>query len=165
MNVRCSVRGKNRETKSCFCLCGKWLPFDGNTIQKNHTQSPCEPSHTLLPNSSSKPRARIGTALYWIVLERIVAFSGTSRYSSWVQKKQRNQRSHCQHSLDHKGREFQKNIYLCFIEYAKDFDCVDYNKLQKTLKEMGVPDCLTCLLRKLYAGQEATVRILYRTTD
>ena len=57
-----------------------------------------------------------------------------------------------------KGREFQKNIYFCFIDYAKAFDCVDHNKLWKTLKETGIPDHLTCLLRNLYAGQEATVR-------
>ena len=53
---------------------------------------------------------------------------------------------------------FQKNIYVCFIDYAKAFDCVDHNKLWKILKEMGIPDHLTCLLRNLYAGQEATVR-------
>ena len=58
-----------------------------------------------------------------------------------------------------KAREFQKNIYFCFIDYAKAFDCVDQNKLWKILKEMGVPDHLTCLLRNLYAGQEATVRL------
>jgi len=57
-----------------------------------------------------------------------------------------------------KAREFQKNIYFCFIDYAKDFDCVDHKKLWKILKEMGIPDHLTCLLRNLYAGQEATVR-------
>ena len=57
-----------------------------------------------------------------------------------------------------KAREFQKNIYFCFIDYAKAFDCVDHNKLQKILKEMGIPDHFTCLLRNLYAGQEATVR-------
>ena len=56
-----------------------------------------------------------------------------------------------------KAREFQKNIYLCFIDYAKAFDCVDYNKLWKILKELGIPDHLTCLLRNLYAGQEATI--------
>ena len=55
-------------------------------------------------------------------------------------------------------REFQKNIYFCFIVYAKAFDCVDHNKLWKILKELGIPDHLTCLLRNLYAGQEATVR-------
>ena len=57
-----------------------------------------------------------------------------------------------------KAREFQKNIYFYFIDYAKAFDCVDHNKLWKFLKEMGIPDHLTCLLRNLYAGQEATVR-------
>ena len=58
-----------------------------------------------------------------------------------------------------KAREFQKNIYFCFIDYAKAFDCVDHNKLWKILKEMGISDHLTCLLRNLYAGQEATVRM------
>ena len=57
-----------------------------------------------------------------------------------------------------KAREFQKNIYFCFIDYANAFECVDHNKLGKILKEMGIPDHLTCLLRNLYAGQEATVR-------
>ena len=64
-----------------------------------------------------------------------------------------------------KAREFQKNIYFCFIDYAKAFDCVDHNKLWKNLKEMGIPDPLTCLLRNLYAGQEATVRTGHGTTD
>ena len=63
------------------------------------------------------------------------------------------------------AREFQKNIYFCFIDYAKAFDCVDYNKLWKILKEMGTPYHLTCLLRNLYAGQEATVRTGHGTTD
>ena len=62
------------------------------------------------------------------------------------------------HWIIEKAREFQKNIYFCFIDYAKAFDCVDHNKLWKILKEMGIPDHLTCLLRNLYAGQEATVR-------
>ena len=64
-----------------------------------------------------------------------------------------------------KAREFQKNIYFCFIDYAKAFDCVDHNKLWKILKEMGIPDDLTCLLRNLYAGQETTVRTGHGTTD
>ena len=64
-----------------------------------------------------------------------------------------------------KAREFQKNIYFCFIDYAKAFDCVDHNKLWKSLKEMGIPDHLPCLWRNLYAGQEATVRTGYGTTD
>ena len=64
-----------------------------------------------------------------------------------------------------KAREFQKNIYFCFIDYAKAFDCVDHKKLWEILKEMGIPDHLTCLLRNLYAGQEATVRTGHGTTD
>ena len=64
-----------------------------------------------------------------------------------------------------KAREFQKNIYFCFIDYAKAFGCVDHNKLWKILKEMGIPDHLTYLLRNLYAGEEATVRIGHGTTD
>ena len=64
-----------------------------------------------------------------------------------------------------KVREYQKNIYFCFIDYGKAFDCVDHNKLWKILKEMGIPDHLTCFLRNLYAGQEATVRTAYGTTD
>ena len=64
-----------------------------------------------------------------------------------------------------KPRGFQKNIYLCFINYAKAFDCVVHNKLWKALKERGIPDHLTCLLRNLYVCQEATVRALYGTTD
>ena len=61
--------------------------------------------------------------------------------------------------------EFQKNIYFCFINYANAFDCVDHNKLWKILKEIGIPDYLTCLLRNVYAGQEATVRTGHGTTD
>ena len=64
-----------------------------------------------------------------------------------------------------KAREFQRNIYFCFIDYAKAFDYVDHNKLWTILKEMGIPDYLTCLLRNMYAGQEATVRTEHGTTD
>ena len=64
-----------------------------------------------------------------------------------------------------KTREFQKNIYFCFIDYSKAFDCVDYNKLWEILKEMGIPDHLTCLLQNLYVGQEATFRTRHGTTD
>ena len=64
-----------------------------------------------------------------------------------------------------KAKEFQKNIYFCFIDYAKAFDCVDHNKKWKILKEMGIPDHLTCLWRNLYAGQEATIRTGHGTTD
>ena len=64
-----------------------------------------------------------------------------------------------------KAREFQKNTYFCFIDYTKALDCVDHNKLWKILQEMGLPDNLTCLLRNLYAGQEATVRTRHGTID
>ena len=64
-----------------------------------------------------------------------------------------------------KVREFQKNIYFCFIDFAKAFDCVDHNKLWEILKEMGIPDHLTCLLRNMYAGQKATVRTGHEITD
>ena len=78
--------------------------------------------------------------------------------------------SDCQHLLDHqkrkeKKRKFQKNIYFCFIDYAKAFDCADHNKLWKILQEMRIPDNLTCLLRNQYAGQEATFRAGHVTTD
>ena len=69
------------------------------------------------------------------------------------------------HWIIKKAREFQKNIYFCFIDYAKAFDCVNHHKLWKILKEMGIPDLLTCLLRNLYAGEEATVRTGHGTTD
>ena len=68
-------------------------------------------------------------------------------------------------SIIRKAREFQKNIYFCFIDYTKAFDCVDHNQLWKVLKAMGIPDHLTCLLRNLYAGQEATLRTGHGKTD
>ena len=69
------------------------------------------------------------------------------------------------HWITEKAREFQKNIYFCFIDYAKAFDCVDHNKLWKILQEIGIPDRLTCLFGNLYAGQEATVRTGHGTMD
>ena len=99
----------------------------------------------------------------------------TMLVSGWFQKRKRNQRSNCQHPLDHgKSKRVpektnkqtnKKNIYFCFIDYTKAFDCVDQNKLWKILKEMGIPDHLTCLLRILYSGQEATVRTKHEKTD
>ena len=77
-----------------------------------------------------------------------------------------NQRSNCQYPLDHrKSKRIPENIYFCFIDYAKDFDCVDHNKLWKILEEMGIPDHLICLLRILYAGQETAVRTEHGTID
>ena len=69
------------------------------------------------------------------------------------------------HWIIEKAGKYQKNIYFCFIDYAKAFDCIDHNKLWKTLKEMGIPDYLTCLLSNLYASQEETVRTRHGTID
>ena len=82
-------------------------------------------------------------------------------------KRHTNQRSNCQHPLDHRKskRVPEKNIYFCFIDYAKAFDCVDHNKLWEILKKMGISDHLSCLLRNLDEGQEATVRTGHGTTD
>ena len=74
---------------------------------------------------------------------QIVREPKTFRYTSWIQKRQRNQRTNCQHPLDHrKSKEFQKNIYFCFIDYAKAFDCIYHNNLWKILKEMGIQTTL-----------------------
>ena len=86
----------------------------------------------------------------------------TSRCISWIEKRQKNQKSNCQHSLAHRAREFPKNIYFCFTDYTKSFDCVDHNKLWTILKEMGISDHYTCLLRNLYAGQEAEPEVRTR---
>jgi len=90
----------------------------------------------------------------------------TSRCTNWFSKGRgiRDQIANI-HWIIEKAREFQRNIYLCFIDYAKAFDCVDHNKLWKILKEMGIPDHLTCLLWNLYAGQEATVRTRHGTMN
>ena len=91
-------------------------------------------------------------------------------YMNWelpdVQTGLRNQRSNCQHLLDHRERKgIPENISICFTDYAKAFHCVDHNKLWKILKEMGVPDHLTCLLKSLYLGQKAAIRIRHGTTE
>ena len=81
-------------------------------------------------------------------------------------RKGRGTRDQIANMLDHgKNKRVPENIYFCFIDYAKAFDCVDHNKLWKILKEMGVPDHLICLLKNLYASQEATVRTGHETTD
>ena len=89
----------------------------------------------------------------------------TSRCTSWIQKRQRNKNKFANILwIIEKARQFQKNVYFCFVDYAKAFDCVDHKKLWNILTEMGIPDHLTCLLRNLYA-QEATVRTGHGTTD
>ena len=81
-------------------------------------------------------------------------------------ERQRNQRSSCQHYwIIEKATEFQKNIYFCFIDYAKAFDCVDHNKLWNIIQQMGKPDHLICLMRNLYADQEVTVKATHGTID
>ena len=86
-----------------------------------------------------------------------VCESRPSRGTSWIQKRQRKQTSNCQHPLDQrKSKGIPKNIYFCFIDYAKAFNCVDHNKLWKILKEMGIPDHLTCLLRNMYRTRSNT---------
>ena len=120
----------------------KAMPENVQTTTQLHS------SHTLESNAQNSPSEA-----------STVREPRTSRCSSWFLKRQRNERSNCQHPLDHrKAREFQKNIYFCFIDYAKAFDCVDHNKPWTILKEMGISDHLTCLVRNLYAGQESTVR-------
>ena len=90
----------------------------------------------------------------------------TSRYSNWIQKRQRNQRSNCQHPLDHgKSKRVPKKHLLLLYWLCQSLDCVEHNELWKILIEMEIPDHLVCLLRNLYAGQEAIVRTGHGTTD
>ena len=101
-----------------------------------------------------------------ILHARLLSELRTSRCSSWIQKRQRNQISIANiHWITENAREFQKNTYFCFIDYVKAFDCVDHNKLWKILQKMGIQDHLTCLLRNMYADQEATVRTEHGTPD
>ena len=96
----------------------------------------------------------------------IVCGLWTSRCSSWIYKRQRNQRSHCQHPLDHRKIKRVPEKHLLLLYWLRQsLYCVDHNELWKILQEMGIPDHLTCLLRNLYAGQEATVRTGHGTTD
>ena len=86
--------------------------------------------------------------------------------TSWVLKRQKNQGSSCQHSLDRgESKGVPKNIYFCFIDYTEAFDCADNSKLRKILKEMVIPDYLTCLLRNLYCGSRSNSQNQHRTTD
>ena len=98
-------------------------------------------------------------------LQQYVNHEHPDRCSSWFQKRQRDQRSNCQHPLDHgKSKRVSETHLLLLTACAKAYDCVDHNKLWKILKEMRIPDHLTCFLRNLYAGQEATVRTGHGTT-
>ena len=115
-------------------------------------------SPSMGTNSVDSPPERS----WWSHNRWCLSHKGTSLYSSELCFYPLLPTSAC---LMEKAREFQKSIYFCFIEYAKAFDCVDHNKPWKILKEMGIPDHLICLLRNLYAGQEATVRTGHGTTD
>ena len=111
---------------------------------------PCQPGTCWLEHASSQNSPSQASTLHEL---------WTSRCSSWILKRQRNKKSNCQHLLDHqKSKRVPEKHLLCFIGYAKAFDFVDHNKLWTILKEMGIPDHLICLLRNLYARQEATVR-------
>ena len=128
------------------------------SFHSNHKERQCQRMFKLMHNCTHLTRQQ-GNAQNSPSEASTICEPRTSRCSSQIQKRQRNQRQNCQHPLAHKkAREFHKNIYICFIDYAKAFDCVDHNKLLKMLEEMVTPDYLTCLLRNLYAGQEATVR-------
>ena len=129
--------------------------FQRKAVQKNvQITAQLHSSHTLPSNAQNSPGQVSAICEPW-----------TSRCSSWIQKRQRNQRSNCQHLLDHwkSKRVLKKHLFLLY--WLCQSLCVDHNKLWKILKEMGIPDHLTCLLRKLYTGQEATVRTGHGTTD
>ena len=113
-----------------------------------HWRRKWQPTPVFLPGESQRREAG-WTAVYGVAQSRTRLKRCSSSSSRIIEK----------------AREFQKNIYFCFIDYAKAFDCVGHNKLWKILKEMGIPDHLTCLLRNLYAGQEATVRTGHGTTN
>ena len=128
------------------------------------------PTKAVLKNVQTTGRhSSLGLVMFKILLQ-----ARLQHYVNWklpdVQAGFRKGRGSRDHIADilwiiEKARELQKNIYLCFNDYAKDFDYVDHNNLKKTLKEMGISDHLTCLLRNRYVGQEATVRTLYGKTD
>ena len=124
------------------------MPWKVQTIAKLH-------SFHMLQGNAQNPSSQAST----------VHELRTSGGTSWAYKRQRNQRSKCQHLLDYRNNERipEKNIYFCFIDSVKAIDCVDHKKLWKIFKDMGIPDHLTCLMRNLYAGQEATVRTRHGT--
>ena len=132
-------------------------------IPKKGNAKKCSNYHTIaLISHASKAMLKIVQAQASTLCEL-----RTSRCSSWILKRQRETRDQTANIcwIIEKAREFLKNIYFCFIKYAKVFDCVDHNKLWKILQEMGIPDYLTCLLRNLDAGQEATVRTGHGISD
>ena len=119
---------------------------------KQQTLSPLGPQHNYIPEGhkgTERPKPAFNIYALMEIPERILEKLLTLVTSVWIIKK---------------ATEFQKNIYFCFMDYTKAFDCVDHDQLWKILKEMGIPDHLTCLLRNLYAGQEATVMDIQQQT-
>ena len=149
-----------RQTLYCLSHQGSlvfmcWVISQRKALQKNtQTTIQLHSSHMLVKLKILQARASI------------LHEPWTSRCSSWFQKRQRNQRPNCQHPLDHRKskRVPEKHLFLLYFDYDKGFDRVDHNILWKILKELGIPDHLTCLLRNLYADQEATVRTGHGTT-
>ena len=136
---------------------GSSFQFQRKAMPKNaQTTTQLRSSHTLVKQCSKLSKPRLQHYVNWELADVQAGFRegrGTRDQIANI------------HWIIKKAREFQKNIYFCFIDYAKAFDCVDHNKLWKFLKEMGIPDHLIWLLRNLYAGQEAIVRNGYGTTD
>ena len=123
----------------------------------------CSNYHTIALNSHA---SKVTLKILQARLQQYVNREFPDVQAEFRKGNQRNQRSNCQHPLDHrKSKRVPEKHLFCFIDYAKAFDCVHHNKLWKILKEMGIPDYLICLLRNLYAGQEATVRMGHGTTD
>ena len=135
--------------------------FSFQSLKKGNAKE-CSNYHTvMLISHASKVllkilQARLQQCMNWELPDVQTGF--------WRGRETRDQIANIRWIME-KTREFQKNIYFCFIDYAKAFDCEDHNKLWKILKEMGIPDHLICLLRKLCAGQEATARTRHGTTD
>ena len=168
-------------------------PASTNTVERSHAPQPTSPCRMLFRGLGTSPEIReshggkslVGYSpwgrkesdtserLHFPVLVKMLKIL-QARLQQYVNhelsdvqagfRKGRDQTANICRIIE-KAREFQKNIYFCFIDYAKAFDCVDHNKLWKFLEEMGIPDHLTCLLRNLYAGQEATVRTGHGTKD
>ena len=140
----------------------------GHRMRK--VQSSCQFPRKVVPNNMltigqllSSPML-VRTCSKSCMLGLSIIQTMNSRCPSLVQKRKRNQRPNCQHLLDYRESKGISEIHLSFIDYAKSFDCVDHDKLWKALREMEIPDHLTCLLRNLQASQEATVRTRYGTT-
>ena len=134
-------------------------PQDGKSFHSNPKEEQCQRMFKL-PHSYTHLTFQQSNAQNSPSQASMVSELKTSRCSSWIQEKQKNQRSNCQHLLDHrKSKRIPKKHLFCLFDYSKAFDCVNHNKLWKILKEMGTSDHLICLLRNLYAGQEATVRM------